>query len=205
MKFYLDIKVGFHMIDRVMVFMDGENLFHGCKNYEKMCNERDGTDVKYNVDHILLRDKLVGKRKLIRAYYYGSLPNDDEKREGQIRFHHKLEFEGFKTTIIPLKKRKYYFKCDRCGNEQQIEKSIEKGVDIALVTDLITFGVNKIYDTAIIVSGDFDYHKAIEEVQRNGAKVEIAYFDDGGIGADLKRHADKFIPLNDMADEIRRK
>lgn len=164
-----------------MLFIDGENLFHGCKSF------RSG----YHIDLLKLREELVNGRKLIRAYYYHSIPTDNETQiRKQKGFHEYLDLNGFKTTILPLKKRQQSFTCRSCGNRQTETKVREKGVDIALVTDFLTFGIMGYYDTAIIVSGDFDYYKAVEEVQRRGAKVELAYFKGGGISSDFIRHAD---------------
>jgi uncharacterized LabA/DUF88 family protein len=181
------------MDEKVMLFIDGENLFHGCKSFRE----------KYHIDLFKLRDKLVGERKLIRAYYYHSIPTDNEtvvsKQKG---FHRYLDLNGFKTVILPLKKRQESVICTKCGNKGTKTKNIEKGVDIALVTDFLTFGIMGYYDTAIIISGDFDYYKAIEEVQRRGAKVELAYFKEGGISSDFIRHSDSFINLDEIADEV---
>ncbi|MCE7698671.1 MAG: NYN domain-containing protein [Methanobacterium paludis] len=68
--------------------------------------------------------------------------------------------------------------------------------------DLISFAMDNQYDTAIIVSGDYDYFRAIEEVQRRGKRVEIAYFLNEGISEEFIQFADKFVSLNAIADKI---
>lgn len=179
-----------------MVFIDGANLFHGCREYEP----------GYRINYNKLVDELVGDRKLIRGYYYDSIPTDDKtKIEGQKNFHKFLEFSGFKVTALPLRQRTIRYTCEECGSENKFVKYMEKGVDIALVTDLLAFGILRYYDTGIIVSGDLDYFRAVEEVQRRGVKIEIAYFrESGGISSEFIRKADKFIKLEDFADKIRR-
>lgn len=52
--------------------------------------------------------------------------------------------------------------------------------------------------------GDYDYHKAIDELQRKGIIVEVAYFRKQGISKDLIRLADRFINLEDIIDRIRK-
>jgi uncharacterized LabA/DUF88 family protein len=73
-----------------------------------------------------------------------------------------------------------------------------------LVSDLLSLAAIDAYDVAIIVSGDLDYLKAIDEVQRRGLIVEVAFFRSKGISKDLIRMADRFIDLEKMADKIRR-
>ena len=184
------------MIERVMMFIDGSNLLYGCKNYK----------LGYEIDLIKLREKLTGDRKLIRAYYYGSIPSkgDQKKITSQKKFYHFLEYNGFKVTTIPLRTRTQKFSCSSCNSEDVLEKQIEKGVDIALVTDMLSLGIRKTYDTAILVAGDLDYFKAIEELQRGGINLEIAYFRRGGISEELIRYADRFISLDDIAEEIKK-
>ena len=189
--------------DKVMMFIDGENLFYGCKNYGK---ERDGKTFK--IDLAKMRDALVGDRILRRAYFYGSIPSDPrseeekERIEKQQRYYRSLDYQGFKTTIIPLKKRQIEHTCARCGHTSITETQIEKGVDVALVADMLSIGLSGSFDVAILVSGDYDYHKAVEELQRRGVIVEVAYFRHHGINKDLIRIADRFIDLEKIAGQI---
>ena len=50
--------------------------------------------------------------------------------------------------------------CPHCG--QEIHRTVEKGVDTALVTDLIRFGIDDHYDRAILIAGDADHIPAVE-------------------------------------------
>ncbi|MBU2617070.1 MAG: NYN domain-containing protein [Euryarchaeota archaeon] len=160
--------------EKVAIFIDASNLFHACKLF------RDG----FKVDYIKLREKLAEGRKLIRAYYYGSF---DPLNEGQIKFKHFLQYNGFNVETRTLRMRG--------------DKHHEKGVDVALVTEMLSLGFRGIYDVAVLVSGDDDFVCAVDEVKRNGRRIEIAAFN-CAIGGELKRSADRFRPLDDIADEI---
>jgi uncharacterized LabA/DUF88 family protein len=158
-----------------------------------------------------LRDVLAKGRKLKRVYYYNSIPpnpnNDLELKKAidkEMGYYHYLEYSGFKNSIIPLRKRKFEFKCESCGEITTIEREVEKGVDVALVSDMLSLATSGAYDVATIVSGDMDYHKAIDEIQRRGLIVEIAYFRSQGISKDLIRLADRFIDLEEILDKIKR-
>jgi len=123
----------------------------------------------------------------------------------EMGYYHYLEYQGFKTTIIPLRKRTFEIKCPHCDETFIFEKEVEKGVDVALVSDMLSLAVAGAYDVAIIVAGDFDYHKAIDEVQRRGLIAEVAYFRSQGISKDLIRLSDHFIDLEKMIDKIEKK
>jgi uncharacterized LabA/DUF88 family protein len=59
--------------------------------------------------------------------------------------------------------------CSSCG--ATLMTSAEKGVDAALVTDLLSLAWQRAYDVAVLVSGDADYIPAVEYVQEQGLKV----------------------------------
>jgi len=185
--------------DRMMIFIDGQNLLRGASKLGEQ------------VDCVKLAEVLAEGRKLKRVYYYNSIPsnpgNDEDLKkliDREMSYYHYLDYSGFKTSIIPLKKRTYNFKCEHCGETTTIEKSIEKGVDIALVSDMLSLGASGAYDVAVLVSGDYDYHKAIDELQSKGIIVEVAYFRKQGISKDLIRLADRFINLEEIMDRIRK-
>jgi uncharacterized LabA/DUF88 family protein len=166
--------------ERIMIFIDGSNLFWSCRRHP----DKEG----YKVDVIQLIEKLTDGRRLIRPYYYTGIGVPPS--EGQVKFHHKLSYQGVSVVSRPLRKRD--------------DDWTEKGVDVALVTDLLAMAFRNVYDTAIIVSGDKDFENAIDEVKRLGKRVEVACFNHV-ISEDLKMKADRFIPLDDFAEEIRKK
>ena len=47
----------------------------------------------------------------------------------------------------------------------------EKGVDTAIVTDLLSLAGEEAYDVAILVSSDADHIPAVEWIQAHGRKV----------------------------------
>jgi len=135
--------------------------------------------------------KETAGRKLIRAYYYASFnPENEEVKERQTRFHHALQDKGFHVVAKPLRKRN--------------NGLIEKGIDIASAVDILSLGFHKAYDVAVLVSGDGDFIRAIEVIKSMGLRVEVAMFRNA-LNPDLKRIADRFIALDELADEIEKK
>jgi uncharacterized LabA/DUF88 family protein len=177
------------MDERVMVFIDGSNLHHAVERRQRK-------DTSFRIDYQKLVGALVGARKLVRAYYYGSRPMHAVAE--QESFFKKLERLGFEISIKTLKVREKI--CKSCGQAQRTY--IEKGVDVALITDLLAFGFRNGYDTAIIVSGDNDFLGAINEVKRLPRRVEIAAFSDS-VSEETQRKADAFISLEALEGKIR--
>ncbi len=182
--------------ERVMVFIDGSNLYKSLKN---LSDESEG-EVRIAFERFL--KFLINKRQFIRVYYYISVPpkdKDPENYEKQNKFakvfqqvctkhwlNHKVRFTTLKVLMGP-------------GGE---EKFIEKGVDVKISTDMLSLAYKNAYDTAILISGDSDFHEVIEEVQRQGKVVEVAFFE-RECSQVLKEVADKFIPLEENLDKFR--
>jgi uncharacterized LabA/DUF88 family protein len=66
---------------------------------------------------------------------------------------------------------------------------VEKGIDVMLVTDLLHFAWNDLYDIAVLVSGDADFAYALQAIKNMGKHVEVAYFE-SNISKDLLAVAD---------------
>ncbi|MEA2053728.1 MAG: NYN domain-containing protein [Candidatus Thermoplasmatota archaeon] len=83
------------------------------------------------------------------------------------------------------------------------KRYIEKGVDIALATDMLSLGFTKSYDVGVLVAGDLDYIKTIEALKKQGIIIEIACFKSAASG-ELIRCADRYIELDKIATEIKK-
>lgn len=175
-------------LDRIMIFIDGSNLFHSWRRVTK-----EFLDVAKMVD--ILKEG----RNLIRAYYFHSecVPPKSE----EIKFHDWLRYRGLEVITRPLKFRSSGIECKKCGNFFTRNIRVEKGVDVALVTNMLSFGFRNVYDTVILVSGDEDYIGAIEELKHLGKKVEIAAFE-GSISNNLRKKADKFVSLDKLTQSL---
>jgi uncharacterized LabA/DUF88 family protein len=179
-------------VDRVMIFIDGSNLFHSFKEF------RPGA--KYSVKKLI--DKLVKGRRLIRAYYFGS--EKIPPSQGQTKFYDAIRYEGIDVTTRPIKTRTHKTKCPECEHEWNTTTYVEKGVDVMLVTRMLSFAFKNVYDVAILVSGDEDYVSAVEEIRNLGKRVEIASFMKS-ISPNLRKIADVagFTALDEIADDIK--
>lgn len=86
---------------------------------------------------------------------------------------------SYDVKIRARRQRKLRVHCGNCGADidacsacsAPLRHSPEKGVDAALVTDLLSLAWQRAYDVAVLVSGDADYVPAVEYVQSQGLKV----------------------------------
>lgn len=90
--------------------------------------------------------------------------------------------------------------CGECGEAPTWAP--EKGVDAAIVTDLLSLGSEERFDVAILLSSDADHIPAVEWVQGRGLKVINATW--AGHGFDLARTCWASFELDTVMPLIRR-
>lgn len=71
--------------------------------------------------------------------------------------------------------------CPHCGTP--LQRAPEKGIDAAIVTDLLMLAWEQAFDVAVLVTSDADFIPAVERVQERGLKVINATW--AGHGFDL--------------------
>ena len=71
--------------------------------------------------------------------------------------------------------------CPKCDKELRI--TVEKGIDAAIITDLISMAFDGNYDMAILVSGDADYAPAVQYIQKKTDRQIVQAF--------FKQHGDQ--------------
>ena len=167
------------MTDRVMIFIDGSNLYHLLKSFFN----------RTDIDIGKFSNRLLEKRRLVRIYYYNARVGQREEPE---RYHDQQKFFAG-ITAIPY--------CElRLGrlvyNNWPSAPPYEKGVDILLATDMITHSFKNNYDEAILVAGDNDYVGALQAVKDNGKHAEVALFGKEQTSRQLRVVADKVLTIN---------
>jgi uncharacterized LabA/DUF88 family protein len=157
------------MDERVAVFIDGSNLYHALRaNFNRY-------DLKF-ADFVR---KLCGPRRLYRAYYYNVL-QDQSQRVDAYRDQQDF-FNALRETP--------YLEVRLGGTKLSQGVTVEKGIDVMLVTDLLQFAWDDRYDVALLVSGDADFAYALQAVKNLGKYVEVAYFE-SNVSKDILEVAD---------------
>ncbi len=209
-----------------MIFVDGQNLMYACQEYANS----HGRNYKFYYREEDLERCLINiqpNRKHVQTRFYTAIAEVDPERgekdvkryERQLSRCRTLETK-LKWFVFRKKTKAYPFYCPYCkwmGEKNQIicqkcGKQIKdmknKGVDVAIATDLLVYGISDTssnYDVAILVSGDSDFVPVIKRLKdrRPQVRIEVAQFD-RAIGDDLKQAADRFYLLDDFADKIGR-
>ncbi|MBM3134835.1 MAG: NYN domain-containing protein [Chloroflexi bacterium] len=161
--------------ERVMVFIDGSNFYRCLKSQFGMAN----------VDFLKLALLLCSNRKLIRIYYYNAVvrqEDGEERYKEQQRFFERLR----DVPYLEL----------RLGRlEKRGDTVVEKGIDVAIATDMLLRAYSNAYDTAILVSGDADLVPAVEGAKDLGKHVENAFVYIGH-SRHLRQTCDRFTLLD---------
>ncbi len=165
--------------DRVMIFIDGINMYHSLKGHFK----------RTNIDIGKFCNKLLDKRRLVRIYYYNAKvghTEEPERYKDQQKFFASVQATPY--TELRLGRLVYH--------NWPNSPPYEKGVDIQLATDMITHSYKNNYDVAILVGGDSDYVGALQAVKDNGRNVEVALFGSERTSVPLRRVADRVISID---------
>jgi uncharacterized LabA/DUF88 family protein len=174
MKFYED--------ERVALFIDGANLYATSRA------------LGFDIDYKRLLGVFESKGRLIRAYYYTALAEDQEY--SSIRpLIDWLDYNGFTVVTKPMKE---FF--DATGRRKvKGNMDIELAVDAMEVADRI--------DHIVLFSGDGDFRSLVEALQRKGKRVSVVSTISSQppmIADELRRQADVFVDLAGLRAQIGR-
>ncbi|HEY8341746.1 MAG TPA: NYN domain-containing protein [Calditerricola sp.] len=175
-------------MERVMIFIDGNNFYHTCRHY---LQQNPKVDLE-KLAHLLV-NKRPG-RHLMRTYFY----TVDEPQQQGIITALKYKPRFLVVTGKLVKHPIHGHTLDPTNPSTYFAE--EKGTDVNLTTDMIVGAYMNSYDTAVLLSADSDYKRVIEEVRKTGKIVEIALPE--GQRSELKKYADEVIEINE--DDFRR-
>jgi len=172
----------FYPQERIAIFIDGANLYSAARS------------LQFDIDYKRLLDLFRSKGRLIRAFYYTALLEDQEY--SPIRpLVDWLDYNGYTMVTKPTKEF-----VDSMGRRR-----IKGNMDIELAIDMLEMAPH--LDHAILFSGDGDFRRLVEAVQRRGVRVTVVSTVRSTppmVSDDLRRQADSFIELQDMAPSIMR-
>ncbi len=173
----------FYPTERIALFIDGANLYAAAKA------------LGFDIDYKNLLKEFKNKGIFVRALYYTALMEDQEF--SPIRpLIDWLDYNGFTMVTKPTKEF-----TDAAGR-----RKIKGNMDIELAVDVMQMAEN--LDHIIIFSGDGDFRRLVEAVQRSGKRVTVVstmVTQPPMIADELRRQADQFIDLADMESIIGRK
>ena len=169
--------------DRIALFIDGPNLYAAAKS------------LGFDIDYKNLLETFRNQGRLVRAYYYTALAEDQEY--SPIRpLIDWLDYNGY--TMVTKSAREY---TDSTGRRRyKGNMGIELAVDMMEIAPRI--------DHAVLFSGDGDFRQLLEAVQRRGVRVTVVSTfraQSPMVSDELRRQADTFLELQDLSKDIARK
>ncbi|MBM3537983.1 MAG: NYN domain-containing protein [Alphaproteobacteria bacterium] len=172
----------FYPQERLALFIDGANLYSAARA------------LGFDIDYKRLLTLFQGKGRLLRAFYYTALIEDQEY--SPIRpLIDWLDYNGY--TMVTKPAREF---TDANGRRR-----IKGNMDIELAIDMMEMADR--LDHVVLFSGDGDFRRLIEAVQRRGVRVTVVSTvrsQPPMIADDLRRTADSFVDLMDLMPQIQR-
>ena len=199
--------------DRAIVFIDGNNWYHGLKTI--------GVANLGRLDYARISTKLAGPRLWTATrYYIGRVPQTGDTRlyAAQRHFLAKLKQTDARISVHlgRLEPRRVEDAAARelraylANLRERIDPSVfrnlmriadshrtaialvEKAVDVMLAVDLVVMAERGQFDAAYVLSADGDFTPAVEAARAQGKRIYVA---SALPGAQLASAANAFIPV----------
>jgi uncharacterized LabA/DUF88 family protein len=172
----------FYPQERIALFIDGANLYAAARA------------LGFDIDYKRLLELFGSKGRLIRSFYYTALL--DEQEYSPIRpLVDWLDYNGYTMVTKPTKEY-----TDATGR-----RKIKGNMDIELAIDVMEMA--QYLDHIVLFSGDGDFRRLVEAVQRKGVRVTVVSTIRSAppmIADELRRQADNFVELQDLSQSIMR-
>ena len=176
----MSIKLNFYETERLGLFIDGSNLYAAARA------------LGFDIDYKRLLELFAAEGRLIRAFYYTALVEDQEY--SPIRpLVDWLDYNGYTMVTKPTKEF-----TDAAGR-----RKIKGNMDIELAIDVMEMAEQ--LDHIILFSGDGDFRRLVEAVQRKGVRVSVVSTirsQPPMVADELRRQADVFVELQDLESAI---
>ncbi len=172
----------FYPQERVALFVDGANLHAAARA------------LGFDIDYKRLLKHFQDQCHLIRAFYYTALVEDQEYSPLRPLVDW-LDYNGFTMVTKPTKEF-----TDATGR-----RKIKGNMDIELAIDVMEMAAH--LDHIVLFSGDGDFRRLVEAVQRRGLRVSVVSTvrsQPPMVADELRRQADHFVELDELAASISR-
>jgi uncharacterized LabA/DUF88 family protein len=172
----------FYPNDRIALFIDGANLYSAAKS------------LGFDIDYKKLLAEFRTRGLLTRAYYYTALVENEDY--SPIRpLVDWLDYNGY--SLVTKTAREY--------TDSQGRKRWRGDMDVEIAVDMMEIAPH--VDHVVLFSGDGDFRKLVQTVQSKGVRVTVVSTVKSQppmASDDLRRQADNFVDLQDLATIIGR-
>ncbi|OUJ07746.1 NYN domain-containing protein [Acetobacter malorum] len=169
--------------ERTCLFIDGSSLYSTSRG------------LGFDVDYKKLLDFFTSKTHIIRAYYYAAIL-DTEDYSPLKPLTDWLSYNGYFLVTKPAREF-----TDSTG-----KRRVKGNMEIEIAVDMMEMAPH--IDHAILFTGDSDFRRVVEAVQRQGTRVSVVSSMRSSpplIGDDLRRQADNFMELATIANNFTRR
>lgn len=172
----------FYDEEKLALFIDGSNLYAAARALD------------FDIDYSNLLRWAGSHGRLVRAFYYTALIEDQEY--SPIRpLVDWLDYNGYSIVTKPTKE----------FVDAQGRRKIKGNMDIELAIDMMEMADH--VDHIMLFSGDGDFRRLLEAVQRKGVRVTVVSTIKSSppmVADELRRQADYFLDLEKLAPDISR-
>ena len=168
------------MSEKLALFVDGLNLHYTAKALD------------FSIDFRRLLAEFKTRGVLVRAYYYTIIAEEFQTTRPLIDW---LDYNGFAVRTTPVKE----------FDDIQGRRKYKRNIGVELAVDALE--IAKYVDHILLFSGDGDFRRLVEAIQRLGPLVTVvsSMRTKPAMAADeLRRQADTFIELDDLKAAIGR-
>jgi uncharacterized LabA/DUF88 family protein len=169
-------------LERIALFIDGANLYASAKA------------LGFDIDYKRLLREFQSKGRLIRAFYYTALV-DDQEYSSVRPLVDWLDYNGYSVVTKPTKEF-----VDSTGR-----RKVKGNMDIELAVNAMDMAPH--LDLMVLFSGDGDFLSLVESIQRKGVRVAVVSTistQPPMVADELRRQADEFIDLAHLIQRIGR-
>ena len=179
--FFKDITM-FITSERTAMFIDGANLYSVSRS------------LGFDVDYRQMLTYFQTRTNIVRAYYYSAILKTEEYSPLK-PLTDWLAYNGY--TLITKDAKEF---TDSMGRTR-----IKGNMDVEIACDLLELA--PFIEHAVLFSGDGDFRKLVEAVQRKGVRVTVVSSIRGSppmIADELRRQADTFLEIADISNNFTR-
>jgi uncharacterized LabA/DUF88 family protein len=168
--------------ERLAIFIDGANLYNAAKT------------LGFDIDYRKLLEFFAERARLLRAFYYTAIVEDQDYSPLRPLVDW-LDYNGYTLVTKPTKEF-----TDSMGR-----RKVKGNMDVELAVDVMEIAAH--IDHIILFSGDGDFRRLVDAVQRRGVRVTVVSSiktQPPMVADELRRQADIFVDLADLAPHIAR-
>ena len=166
----------------VALFIDGANLYATAKT------------LGYDIDYKRLLAEFQSRGKLVRAFYYTAIIEDQEFLSIRPLLDW-LDYNGFTVVTKPAKG----------FDDGEGRRKFKRNMSVEIAVDAMEIAPH--VDQIVLFSGDGDFRSLVEAVQRRGVRVTVISTISSQppmIADELRRQADVFTDLVELQSKLGR-